>query len=68
VTRVVVSPYNVLDFPDGGGHFWVYMQYAQGLLRNGCDVWWLERYRRGADAADDARRVSEYLTRMTSSD
>jgi hypothetical protein len=64
VTRVVVSPYNVLDFPDGGGHFWVYMQYAQGLLRNGCDVWWLERYRRGADAADDARRVAAYLARM----
>lgn len=65
MTRVVVSPYNVLDFPDGGGHFWVYMQYAQGLLRNGCDVWWLERYRPGPSAADDARRVSAYLVRMS---
>jgi hypothetical protein len=62
VTRVVVSPYNVLDFPDGGGHFWVYMQYAQGLLRNGCDVWWLERYRTGG--GDDAGRVDAYLARM----
>jgi hypothetical protein len=63
VTRVVVCPYNVLDFPDGGGHFWVYMQYVQGLLRNGCEVWWLERYRRGAPGADNGR-VAEYLGRM----
>lgn len=63
MTRVVVCPYNVLDFPDGGGHFWVYMQYVQGLLRNGCEVWWLERYRPGEPGTDDAR-VSAYLGRM----
>ena len=64
MTRVVVCPYHVLDFPEGGGHFWVYMQYAQGLLRNGCDVWWLEQFRRGPCEADDDRRVSAYLARM----
>ena len=31
----VISVYKVANFPDGGGHFWVYMQYAQGLRRLG---------------------------------
>jgi len=41
---VVISPFNVLNFPEGGGHFWVYMQYAQGLRELGCDVYWLEAF------------------------
>jgi hypothetical protein len=40
----VISVYQVANFPDGGGHFWVYMQYVQGLLRLGCDVYWLEQF------------------------
>jgi hypothetical protein len=42
---VVVAPYNVASFPEGGGHFWVYLQYAHGLKRLGCDVYWLEELR-----------------------
>src|SRR5947207_2670704 len=42
---VVISVYKVANFPDGGGHFWVYMQYAQALRRLGCDVYWLEQFR-----------------------
>lgn len=64
MTRVVVCAYNVLNFPAGGGHFWVYMQYAQGLLRNDCDVWWLERFQPGESAAADASRIAAYLARM----
>jgi hypothetical protein len=45
VTRVVLSPTNVASYPEGGGHFWVYMQYATALRRLGCDVLWLERVR-----------------------
>jgi hypothetical protein len=43
MTTVVVSPYRTLKFLEGGGHFWVYMQYVQGLRQAGCDVYWLER-------------------------
>jgi len=46
MTTVVVSPFDVVSFPDGAGHFWVYMQYVQGLRRLGCDVWWLEQVQR----------------------
>jgi len=43
MTTIVVSPYRTLKFLEGGGHFWVYMQYIQGLRQAGCDVYWLER-------------------------
>jgi hypothetical protein len=43
MATVIISPFDVATFPAGGGHFWVYAQYAQGLLRLGCEVIWLER-------------------------
>lgn len=43
MTTVVVCPYRTLKFLEGGGHFWVYMQYVQGLRQAGCEVYWLER-------------------------
>jgi hypothetical protein len=42
MTTVVVAPTAVAMFPEGGGHFWVYLQWIRGLQRAGCDVWWLE--------------------------
>jgi hypothetical protein len=56
--RVVVSPHNVVNYPSGGGHFWVYMQYVDGLRRIGCDVWWLEEFKPSGDDTEDARRVT----------
>jgi hypothetical protein len=61
---VVLSPCNVANFPEGGGHFWVYMQYAQGLRRLGCDVYWLERFDRSANADRDARLLATFFERM----
>ena len=43
MATIVVSPFDVVGFPEGGGHFWVYMQYVQSLRRLGCDVYWLEQ-------------------------
>jgi len=62
----VISVYKVANFPDGGGHFWVYMQYAQGLRRLGCDVYWLEQFRPPAsgDAAQEASLLSPFFERM----
>jgi hypothetical protein len=63
---VVISVYKVANFPDGGGHFWVYMQYAQGLRRLGCDVYWLEQFRPPAsgDAGEEASLLSPFFERM----
>lgn len=62
MSSVVVSAYDVANRPEVGGHFWVYMQYAHGLRRLGCDVVWLEALSR-----DDRRppsAVSTFFRRM----
>src|SRR5262249_44421663 len=61
---IVLSPFNVIDFPDGGGHFWVYMQYAQGLLRSGCDVYWMETFRSNGDEEADRALLAPFIERM----
>ena len=61
---VVISVYKVANFPDGGGHFWVYMQYAQALRRLGCDVYWLEQFRPDRDPEQEARLLSLFLEKM----
>ncbi len=64
MTTIVISPANVADFHDGGGHFWVYMQYVQGLRALGCDVFWLERFDGSGDAARDHASLHIFLERM----
>src|SRR6266566_3931635 len=61
---IVLSPFSVIDFPEGGGHFWVYMQYAHGLLQSGCDVYWLEAFRGTGDPESDRIRLAPFLERM----
>src|ERR1041384_503841 len=61
---VVISPFNVVNFPEGGGHFWVYMQYAQGLRQLGCEVYWMENFRSSGDAKQDAATLAVFQERM----
>jgi len=61
---VVLSAYNVASFPEGGGHFWVYMQYVLGLKALGCEVYWLERFFPGKDPARDEQAIATFLERM----
>ena len=63
---VVLCAYNVANFPEGDGHFWVYLQYALGLQELGCDVYWLERFRRSADRARDEAALAAFFARMSS--
>ena len=60
---VVISVYKVANFPEGGGHFWVYMQYVEGLRRLGCDVYWLEQLRPSADPHRQAHVLSTFFER-----
>jgi hypothetical protein len=59
---VVVSPYRTLEFLEGGGHFWVYLQYVHGLRQTGCEVYWVERFR--GQAAGERSRVESLLRRL----
>jgi len=61
---VVISPYNVVNFPEGGGHWWVYMQYAQGLRQLGYEVYWLEGFRTQGDLEQDAVTVATFRARL----
>ena len=61
---IVISPFNVINFSDGGGHFWVYMQYAQALRRLGCEVYWLESFRSSGGANSDEALLDPFLARM----
>ncbi len=64
MTTAVISVYKVANFPDGGGHFWVYMQYVQGLRALGCDVYWLEQFRPPPDPAQEAPLLTGFFDRM----
>jgi hypothetical protein len=64
MSSAVLSVYKVANFPGGGGHFWVYMQYAQGLRRLGCDVYWLEQLRAAATAEEEARLAATHFARL----
>jgi hypothetical protein len=64
MTTVVISPSNVVHFPDGGGHFWVYMQYVYGLREIGVDVFWLEEFHVSGDPARDAEALAIFHERM----
>ncbi len=64
MATVVLSAFDVANYPEGGGHFWVYMQYALALRQLGCEVYWLEQFRRAGDAERDARAVATFFERM----
>jgi hypothetical protein len=64
MATIVLSSYKLSNFLEGGGHFWVYMQYAQGLRRRGCDVYWLENFRSSGDAGRDAATLAAFAKRL----
>jgi hypothetical protein len=47
---------DTVDYLEGGGHFWVYLNWALGLRAAGCDVVWLEPASR-PDRVDAVRRA-----------
>ena len=63
MTRVLLATVRLLEFMEGAGHFWAYMQYAQALQRLGCDVYVLDSSI-WSDAPPDERRVREFRDRM----
>src|SRR5438093_739704 len=61
---VVLAAYNTAGFAEGGGHFWVYLQYVLGLRQLGCDVYWLEGFRATGRADRDAAALAKFRERM----
>ncbi len=61
---VIIAPFNVAAFPEGGGHFWVYLQYVLGLRQLGCEVYWLEAFRSKGRAETEAAALTIFRQRM----
>src|SRR5438309_10155815 len=61
---VVLAAYNTAGFAEGGGHFWVYLQYVLGLRQLGCDVYWLEGFRTTGRADRAAAALATFRERM----
>jgi len=61
---LVISPYSVATFPEGGGHFWVYLQYVLGMRQLGYDVYWLEAFRTKGRADREAAALATFRARM----
>lgn len=55
---------NTATYPEGGGHFWVYLNWALGFRALGCDVIWMEGVWPGAATeklgADCKTRLAPY--------
>jgi hypothetical protein len=49
---------NTIGYPEGGGHLWVYLNWALGLRALGCRVIWLELINQTVPASD----VRAYVT------
>ena len=55
---------DTLGFMSGGGHFWVYLNWALGLRANGVRVHWLEPIPDGLSDDELARRVETLRGRL----
>jgi hypothetical protein len=61
---IVLAPCNVAGFPEGGGHFWVYLQYALALRQLGCEVYWLEAFRTKGRPDQETSALETFFSRM----
>lgn len=62
--NVCISPSKGLDYLNGGGALWIYLNWALGLRALGCQVIWLEGVASHAPAGEVRARVAtlkEYL-------
>src|SRR5437773_11639993 len=64
MATVVISAYDVVNYPQGGGHFWVYLQYVLGLRLLGHDVYWLEAFRSKGSEEQEAAALATFQARM----
>src|SRR5256885_2057417 len=64
MATVVISAYDVVNYPQGGGHFWVYLQYVLGLRLLGHDVYWLEAFRTKGREEQEAAALATFQARM----
>jgi len=63
-TTICIAPANTVAYPNGGGHLWVYLQWALALRALGCRVIWLEGVARDTTVAETNRRIATLKARL----
>src|ERR687895_62181 len=63
--KVCMVPYNVLWYPQGGGHAWVFINWTLGLEANGCEVVWLASLGYGDTPTTALQRLEQIRTRLS---
>lgn len=63
--QVFIGSAFVAKYPNGGGNFWVPLQYLRGFRDLHCDAWWLEILESTGDAAQDRTFVENFLQRAS---
>jgi len=61
---VCLAPVRTLDYPEGGGHLWEYLNWALGLRALGCKVIWLESVAPGSSPAELRANIAALKFRL----
>ena len=61
---VCIAPVKTLEYPEGGGHLWEYLNWALGLRAVGCKVIWLEAIAPNSSPAELRAKVSALKLRL----
>ena len=61
---VCIAPVRTLEYPEGGGHLWEYLNWALGLRAVGCKVIWLEAVAPNSPPAELQANVSALKLRL----
>jgi hypothetical protein len=60
-TPVFVGSRFVAEYPEGGGNFWVPLQYIFGLRQHAVDAFWLELLSATGSASEDQKRIVTFF-------
>jgi thiamine kinase-like enzyme len=63
-TTICIAPAKTVAYPNGGGHLWVYLQWALALRALGCRVIWLEGVARDTAVDETNRRIATLKARL----
>jgi hypothetical protein len=61
---VCIAPVRTLEYPEGGGHLWEYLNWVLGLLALGCKVIWLEAVAASTPAGEIRSKVAALKLRL----
>ena len=61
---VCIAPVKTLEYPEGGGHLWEYLNWALGLRAVGCKVIWFEAIAPNSSPAELRANVSALKLRL----